>query len=81
MLFIIYYAYLIANQKYIAEIGGVVNSKEAYKLVSNMNLQYYSKNITDDNVEVKGYRQTLLDVLASEHVVKMLLAKQECPEE
>jgi len=81
LLFIRYYAYLIANQKYIAEIGGVVNSKEAYKLVSNMNLQYYSKNVTDDNVEVKGYRQTLLDVLASEHVVKMLLAKQECPEE
>lgn len=81
LLFIRYYAYLIANQKYIAEIGAVTNSEDAIKLVSNMNLQYYQSCVTDDNVKIKAYRQTLFNALASEHVVKMILAKQDCPEE
>jgi len=81
LLFIRYYAYLIANQKYIVDIGGITNSEESLKVVSNMNLQYHSHYITDDNVKIKGYKQTLFNALASEHVVKMLLSKQECPEE
>lgn len=81
LLFIRYYAYLIANQKYIADIGGITSSEESMKLISNMNLQYHSKYTTDDNVKIKGYKQTLFNALASEHVVKMLLSNQECPEE
>jgi transcriptional regulator with XRE-family HTH domain len=81
LLFIRYYAYLIANQNYIADIGGVVNSEEAIKLVSNMNLQYHGNEITDDDITIKAYRQTLSNALASEHVVKMILSNQECPEE
>ena len=46
-----------------------------------MNLDYHSSQITDDNVKIKGYKQTLFDALASEHVVKMILSKQDCPEE
>lgn len=81
LLFIRYYAHLIANQKYIANIGAVVNSVDAIKLVSNMNLAYYNSRMTDDEVSIKAYRQTLFNVLASEHVVKMILSKQTCPEE
>ena len=81
LLFIRYYAYLIANQKYIAEIGAVVNSDDAIKLISNMNLQYYNSRVINEGVTIKSYRQTLFNALASEHVVKMILAKQECPEE
>lgn len=81
LLFIRYYAYLIANQKYIADIGAVVNSEDAIKLVSNMNLAYYNSRITDDKVSIKAYRQTLFNALASEPVVKMILSKQNCPEE
>ncbi len=81
LLFIRYYAYLIANQKYIADIGAVANSDDAIKLISNMNLQYYNSRVTDDGVKIKAYRQTLFNALASEHVVKMILAKQDCPEE
>lgn len=81
LLFIRYYAYLIANQKTIAEIGAVSNSDEAIKLISNMNLQYMKSYMTEDNVKIKAYRQTLSNVLASEYVVKMILAKQGCPEE
>lgn len=81
LLFIRYYAYLIANQKYIAEIGAVSNSKEAIKLISNMNLAYVGHHMTDDDVKIKAYRQTLAKTLASEYVVKMILSNQECPEE
>lgn len=81
LLFIRYYAYLIANQKYIADIGAIVNSDAAIKLVSNMNLEYHNSRTTEDNIEIKCYRQTLFNVLASEHVVKMILSHQECPEE
>ncbi len=81
LLFIRYYAHLISNQKYIADIGAVTNSEDAIKLVSNMNLHYYNSYVTDDNVKIKAYRQTLFTALASEYVVKMILSKQECPEE
>ena len=81
MLMIRYYAYLIANQKHIVEMGGVTINDEAKKIVANMNLHYHSSKVTDDNVKIKSYRQTLANVLASENAVKMLLYKQECPEE
>ena len=81
MLFIRYYAHLIANQKSISEIGVVTALDEVKKVVNNMNLHYHSSKITDDNVKIKSYRQTLSNVLASENAVKMLLSKQDCPEE
>ena len=81
MLFIRYYAHLIANQKMIEEIGGVTIIDEAKKIVSNMNLYHYTSKTTDDNVEIEAYRQSIFNVLASENTVKMLLSKQECPEE
>jgi hypothetical protein len=81
MLFIRYYAHLIANQKMIEEIGGVTVNDEAKKIVSNMNLYHYNSKTTDDNVEIEAYRQTIFNVLASENTVKMLLSNQECPEE
>ena len=81
LLFIRYYAYLIANQKNLLEIGAISNSHEAIKLISHMNLQYTKSHIAKDGVKIKAYRQTLFNTLASEYVVKMILSKQECPEE
>jgi len=81
LLFIRLYAHLIANQKQIVDIGGITNSDEAKKLIANMNLHYQSSKVTDDNVKITGYKQSLSNVLASEYAVKMLLSKQECPEE
>ena len=46
-----------------------------------MNLYHYTSKTTDDNVEIEAYRQTIFNVLASENTVKMLLLKQEYPEE
>lgn len=81
LIIIRYYAHLIAHQKYIVEIGGITNLEDAKKIVSRMNLYPFAKKIPEDNVEIEAFRQTLSNVLASENVVKMLLSKQECPEE
>ena len=81
MLFIRYYAHLIANQESIDEIGVVTALDEVKKVVSNMNLHYYASKITDDNVEIQAYRQILPKVFASGNVVRMILSKKECPEE
>ena len=81
LLFIRLYAHFIANQNNIVDIGGITNSDEAKKLISNMNLQYHNSMTTKDNVKMTAYKQSLSDILASEYAVKMLLSKQECPEE
>ena len=80
-LFIRYYAHLIANQRSIKEIGGLTKINEAKKIVASMNLNLYKRKSTDDGVVIEADRQTLNNALASENVVKMILTKQNCPEE
>ena len=81
LLFVRYYAHLIANQKHILHIGGISPTQDAYKLAKNMNLQYQNKKVLEDDNTLRSYTQTLSHVLASEDVLKMILAKQGCPEE
>ena len=81
MLFIRYYAHLISNQKNIVEIGLITSLNEVKKVIQNMNLHYHKNISTDDNVKIEAYRENLTNVLASENVIKMILSKQECPEE
>ena len=81
MLFIRYYAHLIANQKVIAEVGLATMMEDTKKFIRNMNLHYHgSKSFTED-LKLQTYRETLSNFLATEKVVKMILSKQECPEE
>ena len=81
MLFIRYYAHLIANQRTIAQIGVMAILPDVKKVISNMNLVYHAGKITEDQVKIQSYSQTLSNILASENVVKMILLKQTCPEE
>jgi transcriptional regulator with XRE-family HTH domain len=81
LIFIRYYAYLIANQNTILHIGAVSNSNEAISLISNMNLKFTGSKITDDGTKIKAYQESLSNTLASEYVVKMILGSQPCPEE
>ena len=81
ILFIRYYAHLIANQKSISQVGVITTMDDVKKVVSNMNLAYHASKITKDQIEIQSYSQTLSNVLASENVVKMILLKQTCPEE
>ena len=81
MLFVRYYAHLIANQKVIKEIGVATMMEDAKKLIGNMNLHHHGSKGVGKGLELQTYRETLPNFLASEKVVKMLLSKQECPEE
>ena len=80
MLFIRYYAHLIANQTKIKEIGVITTLDDVKKVVHNMNLEETNHMITDDKVELKSYTQSLSNVLVSQNVVKMLFSKLDCPE-
>jgi transcriptional regulator with XRE-family HTH domain len=80
-LFIRYYAHLIANQDMIAEVGLATMMEDAKKLIRNMNLQHYRDKEMGKDLELQTYREKLPDFLVSEYVVKMVLSKQDCPEE
>ncbi len=81
LLYIRYYAHLIANQDNITEIGGLGHVDEVKKIASKMNLKFKNSLVTDDETKITAYSQSLANVLASEYVVKMLLSKKGCPEE
>ncbi len=80
MLFIRYYAYLIANQEKIVKIGGITKSGEAIKFAESMNLQKVGQLLVDDGTTIESFSQTLPEALASENVIKMLFPKQDCEE-
>ena len=81
MLFIRYYAHLIANQKIITGVGVATMMEDAKKLISNMNLYHHGSKTIEKGLELQTYRETLANFLACEKVVKMILSRQECPEE
>lgn len=81
MLFVRYYAHLIANQKVIDEVGVAVIMDDARKLLKNMNFRPHINKVISTEQEIQTYRETLPNFLASEYVLKMILSKQECPEE
>jgi hypothetical protein len=80
MLFIRYYAHLIANQRVIVEVGLATMMEDTKKFISNMNLRYHGNKHLGEELTLQTYRETLPNFLACEKVVKMILSKQECPE-
>ena len=81
MLFIRYYAHLIANQKVIEEVGVATMMEDAKKIIGSLNLKYYAGTMLSEEQELQTYRETLPRFLLSEKVIKMILSKQDCPEE
>ena len=81
ILFIRYYAHLIANQKVIAEVGVATMMEDAKKMIDSLNLKYYASTPITESLELQTYREILPNFLACEKVVKMILSKQDCPEE
>lgn len=79
-LFIRYYAHLIANQKMTEEIGVVTRFDDTIKLTKDINLDHYKTKTLEDGSQVDSFRQNLSGVFASKKTVKMLFAKQDCPE-
>ncbi len=80
MLLIRYYAYLIAHQNVITDIGVATMVDEAKKLIKRMNLHLYMRCEVDNNLTIQTYRESLANFLATENVIKMILLEQDCPE-
>ena len=75
MLFVRHYAYLIANQKKIADIAVITTLNEVIHAVNTMNLKpYKSKNLEND-ICIESHRQSIANVLATEYVVKMIFSE------
>lgn len=80
LLYLRYYAHLIANQSTINEVGTTPLLDGGKKIVEAMHL----KHLHDLKVEhgtISAYRAPLEDVLINEDVLRMVFRKQECPEE
>ena len=80
LLFLRYYAHLIANQDTIIEVGSTPLLDGGRKLVEAIHLTH----LNDSNIEndtVSAYSAPLEDVLINQEVLKMIFQKQECPED
>ena len=80
MLFLRHYAYIIANQRKLLEIGVSTMIDEVKTTVTNMNLSLYKhidiKDIRENKeIGVETYRQSLHKVLATEYVTKMIFSE------
>ena len=80
MLFIRYYAHLIAHQKVIEEVGIATMMPEAKKLIESLNLRHDSSLPLTETLTLKTFRAALPNFIASENVLKVILSKQDCPE-
>jgi len=74
MLFSMFYAYLIKNQKKIREVGVMTSFEEVKKVVKNMKLTQYKSKVLEEGIKVDTYRAGLKKVLASEDVAKMIFS-------
>jgi len=80
MLFLRYYAHIIANQEKLVSIGTTTALSDAKKIIDNMNLDLVA-HYEDEGIGVDAYEAPLAYALSSEHVVRMVLRREECPEE
>ena len=81
LLFIRYYAHLIANQDVIEEVGLASMMKDTKKLIDNMHLRICERKTVSESLTIESYRATLSTFLAHKIVLKMLLSKQNIPSE
>ena len=77
LLYVRYYAHLIANQNTIIEVGNTPLLSDGKKLVEKMNLEHLlDRKINGETLS--AYSASLEDVLVNENVLKMIFAKQGC---
>ncbi len=81
LLYLRYYAHLIANQDSILEVGATPLLNGGKKLIEAMHLAHLA-DLKVESGTLSSYGAPLKDVLINEDVVKMVFQKQgECPED
>ncbi len=79
LLYLRYYASLIANQNSILNVGALSMMEEGKKLIERINLSHYTDSEIDGH-KLSSYQAPLDKVLINRDVLKMIFQKQECPE-
>ncbi len=80
LLYLRYYAHLIANQDTIAEVGTTPLLKSGKKLVEKIHLKHIKDKKLDSGT-LSSYSAPIEDVLINEDVLRMIFLKQDCPED
>ncbi len=78
MLFVRYYAHLIAEQRFIYEVGVATMMEDAQKLIESIDLPYYTSGVIGEGIELQFFKTTLACFLATPKVIRMILSKQDC---
>ena len=79
LLYVRYYAHLIANQDTISKVGAIAMMSEGKKLIERINLSHL-KEMSIDGYKLSSYEATLKDVLVNQAVLKMIFQKQDFSE-
>jgi hypothetical protein len=80
LLYMRYYAHLIANQDSIVEVGTTALLNGGKKLLEKMHLTHMEdKKLRGETLS--SYSAPLEDVLINEDVLKMVFSKQDCPQD
>ncbi len=74
LLFIRYYAYLVANQKNILEVGVATIMNDAQKLIKRLNVEHY-RDIEHKKQTFSFYRSPLKNMLMNEAILKTIFNK------
>lgn len=80
MLFLRYYAHLIANQSVISKVGTTPLLASGKKILEKINLSAYKEKETPLGT-LTAYQASLSEVLINEAVLKMIFQKQDCPQD
>ena len=80
ILYLRYYAHLIANQNNISRVGVQTMMEEGKKLIKNIHISYY-KDAKFNKHQISSYQSPLSDILINPDVLKMIFQKQDCPED
>ncbi len=76
LLYLRYYAHLIANQNSISKVGALTMMSEGKKLIERINISH-KKDTTIDKYKISSYEAPLSDVLINQAVLKMIFQKQD----
>jgi len=78
MLFVQYYAYLVAEQRAIHEVGVATMMEDAKKLIESIDIPYYTSVTIGEAFELQFYKTTLSHFLSRPKVIRMILSEQDC---
>jgi transcriptional regulator with XRE-family HTH domain len=81
MLFVRYYAHVIAHQTTIEDVRVATMQEDAGGLIEHLDLPLYHEMRLANGRVLQFFRTSLANFLATERVVRMILSPQDCPEE